>query len=162
MAAALGAIWAQSLDGVIGDGEGMPWHLPEDLRHFKEVTLGAPVVMGRRTWTSIPPRFRPLPGRENFVLTSREPGEWSRGAQLLRELPDFPAWVIGGGQLYAAAMPRVTVVERTLIRAHLRPTLDTPVLAPELDDGWQLVGETEWRESPKAGLRYRFQRFERA
>ena len=50
----LGAIWAQSLDGIIGDGEQMPWHVPEDLAHFKEVTLGSPVIMGRRTWESLP------------------------------------------------------------------------------------------------------------
>ena len=50
----LGAIWAQSLDGVIGDGAGMPWHIPEDLTHFREITTGHPVLMGRRTWLSLP------------------------------------------------------------------------------------------------------------
>lgn len=57
----LGAIWAQSLDGIIGDGAQMPWHVPEDLKHFKEVTMGAPVIMGRKTWESLNPKFRPCP-----------------------------------------------------------------------------------------------------
>ena len=78
----LGAIWAQSLDGVIGDGVAMPWHVPEDLKHFKEVTIGSPVVMGRRTWESLNPKFRPLPGRDNYVLSRKAPGAWSAGAQV--------------------------------------------------------------------------------
>lgn len=68
----VGLIWAQARDRVIGAGGTMPWHLPEDLKHFQRTTLGSPVVMGRRTWESFPPRFRPLPGRTNIVITSRE------------------------------------------------------------------------------------------
>ena len=74
----LGAIWAQSLDRVIGTGTDMPWDVPEDLKFFKEVTMGHPVIMGRKTWESLP--FKPLPGRANHVLSSREPGAWSDGA----------------------------------------------------------------------------------
>ena len=58
----LGLIWAQARGGVIGRGGVLPWHLPEDLAHFKRTTLGAPVLMGRKTWDSLPPRFWPLPG----------------------------------------------------------------------------------------------------
>jgi len=65
-------VWAQARDGVIGDGAAMPWHLPADLAHFKQATLGRPVVMGRATWESLPDRFRPLPGRRNIVCT-RDP-----------------------------------------------------------------------------------------
>ena len=65
----LGLIWAQARGGVIGKDGGMPWHVPEDLAHFREVTTGAPVIMGRRTWESFPSRFRPLPGRRNIVVT---------------------------------------------------------------------------------------------
>lgn len=83
----LGAIWAQSLDGIIGDGAGMPWHLPEDLKHFKETTLGSPIIMGRRTWESLP--VKPLPGRKNIVLSSREDDEWSDGASVCRDIPDL-------------------------------------------------------------------------
>ncbi|WP_426309477.1 dihydrofolate reductase [Cellulosimicrobium sp. E-16] len=77
----LGLVWAQARDAagrpVIGAGGTMPWHLPEDLAHFRRLTSGHPVVMGRRTWDSLPPRFRPLPGRVNVVVT-RQPG-WSPG-----------------------------------------------------------------------------------
>lgn len=78
---ALGLIWAQSSDGTIGRGGVMPWHLPEDLAHFKQVTLGAPVVMGRKTWDSLPPRFRPLAGRRNIVVTRQ--ADWAaEGAEV--------------------------------------------------------------------------------
>src|SRR5690606_3303315 len=70
-----GLIWAEAHGGVIGAGGGMPWHVPEDLAHFKETTLGTAVVMGRKTWDSLPERFRPLPGRENIVITRQQ--HWS-------------------------------------------------------------------------------------
>ena len=62
-------IFARAANGVIGKDNAMPWHLPEDLAHFKRQTQGCPVVMGRKTWDSLPPRFRPLPGRSNIVIT---------------------------------------------------------------------------------------------
>lgn len=70
----IGLVWAQSANGVIGRDGTLPWHLPEDLKHFRALTTGATVLMGRRTWESLPPRFRPLPGRRNVVL-SRTPQE---------------------------------------------------------------------------------------
>ncbi|PMC63816.1 diacylglycerol kinase [Corynebacterium tuscaniense] len=167
----LGAIWAQSLDGVIGDGKDMPWHLPEDLKHFKETTLGSPVIMGRRTWESLP--FRPLPGRPNHILSSREPGEWSDGAFVSRDLPDLQvdAWIMGGAQLYEATLDEVDVIERTLIDASLAPHLPHPVLAPRIPAEFELAEETDWFTSSRghitldgtddSPLRYRFQRFER-
>ena len=98
--------------GVIGRDGGLPWRLPEDMAHFRDVTMGHPVVMGRRTWESLPERFRPLPGRRNVVLT-RDPG-WSadgaeRAASLeeaLRRLEgESRVSVIGGGEVFAAALP---------------------------------------------------------
>ena len=71
----VGLIWAEARGGVIGAGGGMPWHVPEDLAHFKALTGAAPVVMGRKTWESLPPRFRPLPGRRNIVVTRQT--DWS-------------------------------------------------------------------------------------
>ena len=65
----LGAIWAQTDAGIIGRDGTMPWRAPEDLAHFKTVTMGKPVIMGRRTWESFPPRFRPLPERTNIVIS---------------------------------------------------------------------------------------------
>ncbi|MDY5784906.1 dihydrofolate reductase [Corynebacterium sp.] len=154
----IGAIWAQSLNGVIGTGDDMPWHLPEDLKHFKAITMGTPVIMGRRTWESLP--IKPLPGRVNHVISSKAPGHWSEGALVSTDLPDIEtdAWIIGGAQLYEATIGKVDVIERTLIDAHY--TLPTPVLAPRIDDSFTLVHDGEWQEST-TGLRYKFQRFER-
>ncbi|MBY6204039.1 dihydrofolate reductase [Halomonas denitrificans] len=112
---------------VIGvDGE-MPWHLPADLAHFKQVTLGHPVIMGRATFESI---GRPLPGRRNLVL-SRSWSEAPSGVECARSLDEaldrldaeVPAMVIGGGQLYAEALPRAAAMELTLVDA--RPEGDT-------------------------------------
>ena len=157
--ATLGAIWAQSIDGVIGDGESMPWHLPEDLRHFKDTTMGCPIIMGRRTWEALPKR--PLPGRTNHVLSSRQPGTWSNGAYVSTDLPDLEtdAWIIGGGQLYEATLDEVDVIERTLIDVHVLP-IDTPVFAPRFGDEFELVRDGDWLTSEN-GLRYKFQRLER-
>ena len=156
----LGAIWAQSLDGVIGDGTDMPWDVPEDLKFFKEVTMGHPVIMGRKTWESLP--FKPLPGRPNYVLTSREPGAWSDGAIVSAALPDLQsdAWIIGGGQIYAATLDQVDVVELTLIDAHVAPSLPHPVYAPRLGAEFALVRDGEWNTS-RNGTRFKHQRFER-
>ena len=111
--APVGLIWAEARGGVIGADGGMPWHVPEDLAHFKAATLGAPVVMGRRTWESFPARFRPLPGRRNIVVTRR--ADWTEpGAERAGSLEQALAlastgdperiWVIGGGQLYREAI----------------------------------------------------------
>lgn len=96
----------------IGRGNTLPWHLPEDLKHFRASTQGAPVIMGRRTWESLPPRFRPLPGRTNIVV-SRDAAWRAEGALPVLSLEDARAaagqapraFVIGGGELYRAALP---------------------------------------------------------
>jgi dihydrofolate reductase len=72
-------IFARSRNGVIGRDGDLPWHLPEDLAHFKRMTLGCPVIMGRKTWDSLPVKFRPLPGRANVVVT-RQPDWQDAGA----------------------------------------------------------------------------------
>ena len=156
----LGAIWAQSLGGVIGDGAGMPWHLPEDLKHFKEITYGHPIIMGRRTWESLP--TRPLPGRANHVLSSRQPGTWSRGAYVSRDIPDLEtdAWIIGGAQVYEATIDEVDVIERTLIDVQPDVPASRAVYAPRIDADFELARDGEWHTS-ETGLRYKFQRFER-
>lgn len=164
----LAAIWAQSVNGVIGDGKTMPWRLPEDLRHFKETTMGSSVIMGRRTWESLPEKNRPLPGRENFILSSREPGDWSKGAQVITELPES-GWVMGGGEVYAATLDRLDRIEVTLIDVHL--TLPSPVTAPSVPDDFTLISDTDWLTSASGRLtapgtsdqvlRYRFLSYER-
>ena len=104
-------IFAQSANGVIGNNNAMLWHLPEDLAHFKRLTLGCPVIMGRKTWDSLPPKFRPLLGRTNVVITRQ--ADWhAAGAQSAGSLTDAleicqtasDVWIIGGSQIYAQAL----------------------------------------------------------
>ena len=113
----VGLIWAQTPTGVIGRDGAIPWHLPEDLAHFKQATAGSAVVMGRRTWESLPARNRPLPGRRNIVVT-RQP-EWSApGAEKAPSVDAAldlaaldlakTAWVIGGAEIYRTAMHRAS------------------------------------------------------
>jgi dihydrofolate reductase len=103
---------AVARDGVIGRDGGLPWHLPEDMAHFRDVTTGHPVVMGRRTWESLPEGFQPLPGRRNVVVTRN--GAWhadgAERAGSLEEALELAAGdervsVIGGAELFAAALP---------------------------------------------------------
>ncbi|MEV6441274.1 dihydrofolate reductase [Amycolatopsis sp. NPDC051716] len=147
----IGLVWAQAANGVIGRDGGLPWHLPEDLRHFKELTAGAAVLMGRRTWVSLPPRFRPLPGRRNLVL-SATPQE---GAETFADLPSALAavpgdlWVIGGAAVYRAALP---IADRVVV-TELRESFDGDTYAPEVGRPADSAGE--WLTS-STGLHYRF------
>lgn len=161
----VGLVWAQSTSGVIGRGGDIPWNVPEDLSRFKEVTMGHPVIMGRRTWESLPAKVRPLPGRRNVVL-SRDTGFVADGARVVGSLEEALAqgegepqtWVIGGEQIYLLALPHATRCEVTEIEIDLRRD-DDDALAPTLDDTW--VGETgEWLAS-RSGLRYRFHSYRR-
>jgi dihydrofolate reductase len=108
----LSLLAAVARDGVIGRDNTIPWRLPEDVARFKALTTGHPVVMGRRTWESIPDRFRPLPGRRNVVVT-RNPAWHDEGAERAGSLDEAMSllaeeeevFVIGGAELYAAALP---------------------------------------------------------
>jgi dihydrofolate reductase len=156
----VGLVWAQSTSGVIGRGGDIPWRVPEDLVRFKELTMGHTVVMGRRTWESLPARVRPLPGRRNIVL-SRQADFKADGADVLGSLEQASTvleaepqtWVIGGAQIYLLALPLANRCEVTEVDIDL-PRDDDDALAPVLDDGWLGV-MGEWRLS-RSGLRYRF------
>lgn len=101
---------------VIGNGPKIPWRLPEDMAHFKEVTSGCPVIMGRKTWESLPKKFRPLPDRTNIVVSMNmgyksdpQPHFVARGVccgiNIAEDLfPGQDIWIIGGGQVYAEAL----------------------------------------------------------
>ena len=147
----IGLIWAQSANGVIGRDGTLPWHLPEDMARFKTLTTGATVLMGRRTWESLPPRFRPLPGRRNLVL-SRTPQE---GVETFADLPQALAaatedvWVIGGAAVYEAALPLADRIEITEIREEF----DGDTFAPDVGRAPNSAGE--WQKST-TGLHYRF------
>lgn len=151
----LNMVWAQSSSGVIGRGDAIPWHVPEDMARFKELTMGHTVIMGRLTWESLPAKFRPLPGRRNVVVT-RQAVYQADGAEVVTSLEDAPlddAWVIGGSQIYGLALPLATRCEITEVDIDLRRE-DDDALAPVLDEAW--VGtEGDWRDS-SSGLRYRF------
>ena len=136
---------ARANGGVIGRDGDLPWHLPSDMRHFRELTTGHAVIMGRRTWESIPPRFRPLPGRRNVVLTRRE-GYEAPGAEVFADLAtalaacDGDAFVIGGGQVYGDALPLATRAIVTEIDADVEGDAYFPPLDPA---EWALTGEGE-------------------
>jgi dihydrofolate reductase len=156
-------IWAQARDGVIGVDGGLPWHLPEDLRLFRERTTGSTVVMGRRTWESLPARFRPLPDRTNVVLTS-DPGWSAEGAQRAGSVADVlerhdSVWVIGGGAVYGAFLPHAD----RLVVTHVDVLVEGDTWAPAIGDGWRPVSRTPddgWAQS-SSGLRYAVTEYER-
>ncbi len=159
----LGLIFACARNGVIGRGGDMPWHLPEDLAHFKRVTLGQPVIMGRKTWDSIPARFRPLPGRDNWVITRQT--DWhSPGARVAHSLPEALAqlpedslpWVMGGGEIYAQALPLANHAVVTEIDLTVD---DGDTFAPQFGPEWVEVS----REShvSATGLAYDFVRLQK-
>ncbi|GAA4103385.1 dihydrofolate reductase [Nonomuraea soli] len=147
----IGLVWAQASNGVIGRDGTLPWHLPEDLKHFRTLTAGTTVLMGRRTWESLPPRFRPLPGRRNLVL-SRSQQEGVETFPDLRQalaVASGDVWVIGGAAVYQAALPfadRIVVTE-------IREAFEGDTRAPELRRPPDSVGD--WQES-STGLHYRF------
>ena len=151
----LNLIFARARNGVIGKHNALPWHLPEDLAHFKATTLGQPVIMGRKTWDSLPPKFRPLPGRMNIVVTRQT--DWlSDGASVAHSIEGAvqlcPAgsqpWVIGGAELYRLAMPSATRVVVTEIEADF----EGDAFAPTLDASWQETSRTS--HVAANGLRY--------
>ncbi|MFF1879308.1 dihydrofolate reductase [Leifsonia sp. NPDC058230] len=151
-------IWAQAKGGVIGRGGTMPWHLPEDLAHFRTLTAKDTVIMGRKTWDSLPERFRPLPERTNVVVT-RQTGWAQPGAtpthsleKALTASPSETTWVIGGAELYRLALSDADRLEVTEIDLEV----DGDAFAPSIGDGWTAsVADPDWLTSA-TGLRYRF------
>lgn len=131
-------IYARARNGVIGKQGQLPWHLPEDLAHFKRTTLGQPVVMGRVTWESLPEKFRPLPGRSNVVV-SRQTSFSAPGAKVVASLEGaialFPSteviWLIGGAQLYAQALSLASQIVVTEIDADFEGDAYAPSLSPD-------------------------------
>ncbi|RZS58133.1 dihydrofolate reductase [Sphaerotilus mobilis] len=138
-------IAALARNGTIGADNQLLWHLPEDLAHFRRLTTGRPVLMGRKTWDSLPARFRPLPGRHNIVLT-RDPHWRAEGATAVTTLdkawaaasaagPVEQVFVIGGAQLYAATIAQADRLELTVIERDYDGDVRFPALDP-----------ADWRE----------------
>jgi dihydrofolate reductase len=157
----LGLIWAQARGGAIGQGGTLPWHLPEDLAHFKRTTLGAPVLMGRKTWDSLPPRFRPLPGRQNIVIT-RDPHWQAAGADRAGTLDEAlalcaqadTAWITGGAEIFRLALPRADVAVVTEIDADFAGDTFAPALGP----AWQETARE--RHVAASGIPFSFVTYE--
>ncbi|AXJ08333.1 dihydrofolate reductase [Arthrobacter sp. PM3] len=169
----LGLVWAQTSTGVIGQAGTMPWHLPEDLKHFSTLTSGHPVIMGRKTWESFPDQYRPLPGRTNIVITRQEgwadtPG--AEGALAVKSLDDAllesqfapgheTVWIIGGGEIFAQAMDIADVAVVTTIDT----TAEGDTFAPELGYEWTAAAAlpaSGWLTSAN-GTRYRMTQWRR-
>ena len=159
----LSLIAAVARNRIIGHGNRLPWHLPGDMRHFRETTRGRPVLMGRKTWESLPEKFRPLPGRRNIVVT-RDPGYAAPGAQCARSLEDAirladdggEIFVIGGAALYRDALPLADRLYLTEIDADIAGDASFPPLPA-----------TDWKETSRsrpieeAGLAYTFAVYQR-
>ena len=151
-------ILARATNGVIGHQNQIPWQLPEDMAHFRQLTMGHPVIMGRKTWDSIPPRFRPLPGRTNIVVT-RQPDWHETGAMSAPNLREAlqkceksaQIWVIGGAQIYAEAQSLAHDAHITEIDKAFEGDAYAPVFDP-----------AQWRETDRSshtaanGLDYSF------
>lgn len=162
MSTTLTLIAAVARNRVIGRGNDLVWRAPEDMARFKAATFGKTVIMGRKTWESLPPRFRPLPGRRNIVVT-RQVDYVAPGAELAASLPaalalagDGEAFVMGGGELYAQALP--------LADSLLLTEVD---LAPEGDTLFPEVAPADWREVAREshcddqGTRFAFVTYQR-
>ncbi len=156
-------IWAQAHNRVIGKNGKMPWHLPEDLAHFKRTTLGHPVIMGRKTWDSLPPKFRPLPGRMNVVISSdaatrenlKKNGaspahQLSEALLICEQLGSTEVWVIGGAQIYAQTLP----LANRLVITDLDAEYAGDAFAPIVDASWKAV--EHHAHIAAAGLHYSF------
>ena len=152
-------IFARAANGVIGANGTLPWHLPEDMVHFKAQTATAPVIMGRKTWDSLPAKFKPLPGRTNIVVT-RQAGWHEEGAQTASSLLDAlsvaeqtqaaDAWVIGGAQIYAEAEP---LAHRAVI-TEIHRDYEGDAYAPTMDADWKETSRSS--HTLTNGLRFSF------
>lgn len=177
----LGMIWAQGKSRAIGKSGTIPWRVPEDMQIFKQLTIGHPVIMGRRTWESLGDKFRPLPQRVNFVVT-RQNDYKAEGAHVCADLAsaieaaaavtgqigDTPdnaplnlSWIIGGASLYKHALAQADILAVTDIDIEV-PEADT--FAPKIDATWEIYYQNPpvedlaapiWRQSKK-GINYRF------
>lgn len=163
MSRKIGLIWAQDIDGVIGNDGQLPWSLPEDLKHFADVTKGSAVIMGRKTWDSLPESSRPLKGRLNVVLTNQP--DWSaKGAHPVSSLDDAleatgdyeRVWIIGGGSVYQQALR----VARTALVTKVYTEAPGNVFAPSLGDEWVRTS-TSGLLTSQTGLPYRHFRFDK-
>lgn len=142
----VGMIWAQTPDRVIGKNGTLPWHIPEDLAHFRALTRGHVVLHGRKSYEALPERFRPLPGRRNIVLTT-DAEYTAPGAQVAHSIGealalagDAPLWVVGGGVVYDLAM----VLADVLVVSEVNLDVEGDAFAPKIGPQWHPVETSAW------------------
>ena len=151
-------------DGAIGRGGDQPFHIREDFQRFKALTLGKPIVMGRRTFEALPKGA--LPGRRNIVVTRS--ADWSApDVETARSIEDAirmagdveEVMIIGGGEIYRQSMPLATRLYVTEVDADVE---DADTFFPEIDlQRWGLVEESDYQIDPRSGARFRFLTFDR-
>ena len=155
-------IVAMAANRVIGRGGQLPWHLPDDLKHFKQLTMGHPIIMGRKTCESI---GKPLPGRRNIIVSSTLPAPPHPDVALARSLDEAialassgVAFIIGGAALYAAAMPRVQTMHVTEIDA----VVEGDVCFPEFAQfGWLVAAQTRHERDQRHAFSFTFRTYSR-
>ena len=161
----LSLIAAVARNRAIGKDNQLLWHLPEDMKHFRETTRGKPVVMGRKTWESLPEKFRPLPGRQNIVV-SRDPAYKAHGADLAGSLEGALAlaggaeevFVIGGAQIYAQALP---LADRFYLTRVFR-AYEGDTHFPEWDEAqWRLLSSESFASGANYPYPFAFETYER-
>lgn len=155
-------IVAMARNRVIGKGGALPWRLPADLKRFRSLTMGHPIIMGRKTFDSI---GRPLPGRRNIVISRNaklaiDGVETTTSVQSALELvtESEQVFVIGGEQIYRAVLPLADRIELTLINKDF----DGDALFPEIDPAGWTESLSESHQDPDSGLNYQFTRLDRA
>ena len=161
-------IVAVSENGVIGKDNDLIWHLPKDMKFFKDTTMGHHVIMGRKNFESIPHKYRPLPNRTNVVST-RQSDYKAEGCivvnsveaalQIAQENRDTEPFIIGGGQIYKIALEQKLVDRIYLTKIH--HSFDGDTFFPELNSDWKEVNKTENKADEEHKYNYDFITLER-
>ncbi len=154
---------AVSKNGVIGRDGGLPWHISSDLKRFKEITMGKPIIMGRKTWESLPKK--PLPGRHNIVLT-KQVKDLGEGAEIVRTIDEAKALVagapevcvIGGGEIYRQFLPHAHRIYLTEVELEV----EGDTYFPPLDSGWKEVSREVHLRGEKDNANFVIRVMERA
>lgn len=160
----IGIIWAQTLKGVIGAKNRLPWRLPEDLRHFSKITKNQTVIMGRNTWLSLPDAYKPLPDRQNIVITSHKIDVKKGNVIVVSSVEEALslvdtewAWIIGGGELYKSTIDLADTIEVTMINL---PSVIGDTYAPAIPEEYNIIEDSGWLLSNNH-LEYRFIRYQK-
>ena len=163
----LSIIAAADENNVIGKAGTLPWHLPKDLAMFRKVTHGSPIIMGRKTYDSLPEKSRPLPDRLNIVIT-RDPDKKCPGCEVAGSMQSAiyaaknvgatEAFVIGGGEIYERALPMTDKIYLTRIHARVNGDAKFPKLNPE---NWQEISREEHKSDDKHPYDFTFLVYQR-